>query len=113
MPADNTMIAAARKTLRMTTHVFDDEIVDLIDAAKADLLTAGVVLNDENEPLVRQAIKFYCRANFQNGDSKERELYDKRYQALKAQLGSCLTIYGEPADKDASESTDDNGGETP
>lgn len=110
MADEITILAAVKKSLRITTTTFDDDLGELIAAAERDLLTGGVNLNDNTEPLVRQAIKFYCRANFQNGDSKERDLYNDRFQRLKAQLGSCTTLYGEPVD----DSTDDQtGGGTP
>ena len=109
---DTTILAAVRKSLRLTAHIFDDDISELIEAAKTDLITGGVNLNDENEPLVRQAIKFYCRANFQNGDSKERELYGDRYDRLKAQLSACTTLYGVPVN-DNSSGDDQTGGDTP
>lgn len=110
--ADTTILAAVKKSLRITTTIFDDDLSELIAAAEKDLLTGGVDLNDNTEPLVRQAIKFYCRANFQNGDSKERDLYNDRFQRLKAQLGSCTTLYGEPVD-DNDTNDSQNGGGTP
>ncbi len=82
-------IEAVKKSLRISTALFDTEISALIDAAKADLITGGVPVPDETEALTLQSIKFYCRANFANGDAKERELYFDRYERLKAQLKGC------------------------
>lgn len=104
MPTTPTILDIVKKAVRVaaSTTTFDDELADLISAAKNDLITGGVDLIDDTEPLIRQAIKYYCRANFRFGDSKEQELNDKNYQRLKAQLSSCSTIYGVPVDDDDS-----------
>ena len=94
--AEITILAAVKKSLRVSTTLFDDDIAEIIAAAQKDLLTGGVNLNSATEPLVRQAIKFYCRANFQNGDSKERELNMDRYERLKIQLGSMSEYREDP-----------------
>lgn len=111
MPTTPTILDIVKKAVRVAaaTTTFDDELTDLISAAKYDLITAGVDLISDTEPLIRQAIKYYCRANFRFGESKEQELNDKNYQRLKAQLSSCSTIYGEPVDDDDS----GGGGGTP
>lgn len=110
MADDITILDAAKKSLRITTTLFDDDITELIEAARQDLFTGGVELNGADEPLVRQAIKFYCRANFQNGDSKERELNYDRYERLKIQLGACRIYRDETGDNSAKE---DEGGGAP
>lgn len=110
MADDITILAAVKTSLRIAaaTTLFDNDLSELIAAAKKDLITGGVILDNENEPLVRQAIKFYCRANFQNGDSKERELYYDRYERLKIQLGQCQLYRVEPNDN-AGTSGDEGG----
>lgn len=91
------ILAAVKKSLRSSSSVLDEEVSELIEAAKADLITAGVKNTDESKPLIRQAIKFYCKANFQNGDPAERELYNKRYEQLKNTIALC-GIYGDEED---------------
>lgn len=72
--------------LRLTEYAFDDEILDLMHAALADLGIAGV--NGEQaiimDPLVRQAVITYCRANF--GQPDEYDRLKRSYDEQKAQL---------------------------
>ena len=113
MADDITILAAVKTSLRIAaaTTLFDNDLNELIAAAKKDLITGGVILDNENEPLVRQAIKFYCRANFQNGDSKERELYYDRFERLKIQLGQCQLYREEPDDNSTGTDNTAEGGE--
>ena len=59
-----TMLAAAKMALRITTTAFDSEITSLLNAALLDLGVAGVVIPDEINALVQQACITYVRANF-------------------------------------------------
>ena len=87
--SDNTIIAAVKMSLRISTGAFDTELAELIEACKLDLKMKGVQKIDERENLTRQAVKLYCRANFANGDTKERELYADRYEKLAAAMSLC------------------------
>lgn len=109
MADEITILNAVKKSLRITTTLFDDDLGEIIAAAKRDLITGGVTEIDDTEPLVRQAIKFYCRANFQNGDAREREHYDKMFQRVKNQLGACQIYHTDPVD-DTAESDEGGGG---
>lgn len=75
-----------KTALRLTEYAFDDELLDLMHAAVADLGIAGV--NGEKaiiqDPLVRQAVITYCRANF--GQPDEYDRLKKSYDEQKAQL---------------------------
>lgn len=106
---DITILEAVKTSLRITTTLFDNDLAELISAAEADMVTGGVTEVDESEPLVRQAIKFYCRANFQNGDAKEREHNDEMYQRVKNQLGTCQIYHRDPVD-DTAQSGEGGGG---
>lgn len=86
---DITLLEAVKKSLRITADVFDDELKELIEAAKNDLKMRGVDRVDEVAPLTRQAVKLYCRGNFANGDVKERELYQSRYLDLAGAMSLC------------------------
>lgn len=75
-----------KTALRLTEYAFDDELLDLMHAAVADLGIAGVdgdkaIIQD---PLVRQAVITYCRANF--GQPDEYDRLKKSYDEQKAQL---------------------------
>ena len=75
-----------KTALRLTEYAFDDELLDLMHAAVADLGIAGV--NGEKaiiqDPLIRQAVITYCRANF--GQPDEYDRLKKSYDEQKAQL---------------------------
>ena len=91
---ENEIVAAVKMSLRISTSAFDTELAELIGACKLDLKMKGVQKIDDSEKLTRQAIKLYCRANFANGDTKERELYADRYEKLAAAMSLC-SIYDE------------------
>ena len=62
----------------------DDDIKDLICAAKADLRISGVRVILDTDPLVIQAVKLYCKAHFGDNDSNNKFL--NAYQALKISM---------------------------
>lgn len=69
------MLDFAKKCLRIRRDntAFDDEVADLIAACKADLRKHGVVKISESDPLIKQAVKLYCKGNFgYGGDDAER-----------------------------------------
>ena len=67
------------------TTVYDDEIQDLIDACKAELALAGLLVIDETDSLIKRAIKTYCKANF-GYDNPDSEKFQKSFDALKEHL---------------------------
>ena len=82
------MLTKVKLALRITTNAFDSELNDLIDAAKADLGIAGVVVpvtTDSNlDILIQKAIITYCKLNFGQPDDYDR--LKKSYDEQKAQL---------------------------
>jgi uncharacterized phage protein (predicted DNA packaging) len=81
------MLEEAKRACRVSAAAYDDEIRDLIEAAKADMMAAGIKedkAKDEDDPLVRMAIKTYCRANF--GSPPDYERLKASYDEQKAQL---------------------------
>lgn len=82
------MLEKVKLSLRIKSNTFDTEILDLIESAKLDLKYSGVVLIRENDPLIVQAIKTYCKANF-GLDNKDSEKYQKSYDMLKQHLSLC------------------------
>ena len=97
----NTLLDAVKLSLRISTAAFDAELEELIGACGLDLKRKGVRNVDDNENLTRQAVKLYCRANFANGDTKERELYADRYEKLAAAMSLCAFYNEEAADDGA------------
>jgi uncharacterized phage protein (predicted DNA packaging) len=82
--------------LRVTNTAFDSEILDLIDAARQDLILSGVTTlkaNDDTDPLIKRAIITYCKANF-GFDNPDADRLQKSYDMLKMHL-SLSTEYTE------------------
>jgi len=75
---------------RTDTTAFDDELLDLIDAACLDLGIAGVLDSDEmptsttTDALITRAIITFCKMNF--GETDEYEHLKASYDEQKAQL---------------------------
>lgn len=85
-----------KRSLRITHDRLDDDIESDVAACMADLRLVGVIYADEKDPLIFNAIKLWCKANYTDDTAKAAE-YQKRYDALKA----CLLMaegYGRPAE---------------
>lgn len=82
------MLEKVKQALRIKSNAFDTEIIELIESAKLDLKYSGVNNVDDMDPLIAQAIKIYCKANF-GLDNKDSEKYQKSYDMLKQHLSLC------------------------
>lgn len=78
-----SMLAATKLALRITTAAFDEEIVDLLNAAMLDLGVAGVEVGD-GDALVKTACITYVRVHFGQPDDYDR--LKRSYDEQKAQL---------------------------
>ena len=83
------MLDLVKKWLRLRAdqNAFDDELTGLIAACKIDLSRRGVVNTDDQNALIQQAIKLYCKAYF--GFSKDAERYVTAYEKLADSLALC------------------------
>lgn len=82
------MLVDIKKALRVSHNALDDEITDLIEAARHDLMLSGVSstkANDVADPLIKRAIKTYCKAEFIS-EVKEAERFQQSYNMLKTHL---------------------------
>ncbi len=82
------MFESVKRSLRITHNFLDDEILELVAAARQDLVQSGVSASkaeSEEDPLIKRAIITYCKANFglSNVDS---EKYQRSYDMLKNHL---------------------------
>lgn len=95
------MLDAVKLALAITVDGFDNEISDLIQAALHDLKTNGVnALNMQEDPLVIQAVKTYCRAHFHSPADYDRLL--AAYEEQKGHMMNCTgyTVFpDDPADE--------------
>ena len=69
-----------------TATLKDAEIEMLINAGIADLERQGISSNTSND-LIKSAIIMFVKANFGNVDIKEKELAQRTYSLLCANLG--------------------------
>lgn len=71
-----------------TAILKDEEIKMWIQAGIADLNRQGIVASvDTTDSLVQSAIVMFVKANFGNVDIKEKELAQRTYSLLCANLG--------------------------
>lgn len=71
-----------------TATLKDDEIKMLIASAIADLNRQGIkATNLTSDALIQSAIMMFVKANFGNVDIKEKELAQRTYGLLCANLG--------------------------
>lgn len=80
------MLEKVKLALRIKTDAYDDELTDLIDAAKLDLGVAGVVLPEEIDALVGKAVITYCKMSF--GLPEDYDRLKRSYDEQKAQLST-------------------------
>ena len=71
-----------------TATLKDEEIKMWIQAGMADLKRQGITASeDTKDSLIQSAIVMYVKANFGNVDIKEKELAQRTYSLLCANLG--------------------------
>lgn len=78
-----TLLDAVKKDLGISHSKKDKDIDEAIKAACMDLTIAGVKAK-KSDPLVRQAIKLYCRAwyNYQGLSERWQEAYEALRQSM-------------------------------
>ena len=86
------MLDKVKLALRLKTNAFDEELSDLINAAKADLSLSGVYDIQEDDPLIGRAIIVYCQAHF--GANADSDRYQQSYTMLKEHLALSLKYNG-------------------
>ena len=85
-----TLLKLAKQCLSIvgTATVKDEEIKMWIQAGVADLNRQGIVASvGTKDSLVQSAIVMFVKANFGNVDIKEKELAQRTYSLLCANLG--------------------------
>lgn len=92
------LLSKVKVCVRLTSNAYDDELTDMIEAAKQDLAVAGVDPVDESDPLITRAIITYCKANFGSPDAydKLKAAYDEQKAQLSMHTGH--TDWGETND---------------
>ena len=82
------MLNDIKNSLRVNGTDLDNEILDLIESAKADLILSGVNKDKvvDTDPLIKRAITVYCKAYFGYDDPKIAERFEQSYISLKHHL---------------------------
>lgn len=80
------MLNKVKMALRITTTAYDDELMDLIEAAQLDLGIAGVVVPNQIDAIVSRAIITYCKMSF--GLPEDYDRLKASYDEQKAQLSN-------------------------
>jgi uncharacterized phage protein (predicted DNA packaging) len=82
------MLGDVKDSLRESGNDLDTEILDLIDAAKADLILSGVNKDKvvDTDPLIKRAITVYCKAHFGYDDVNMAKRFEQSYISLKHHL---------------------------
>lgn len=92
MDSNPSLLEKVKQALRIDEPDHDDELKDLILAAKREIIEAGaspLKVVDEDE-LIRRACIIYCKANFGYDDEKER--FVKSFERMLIKL-SLLASY--------------------
>ena len=84
------MLDKVKLVLRIKHNAFDEEIQDLIDSARQDLILSGVSSDlaeaeSDIDPLIERAITVYCKAHF-GYDNPDADRFNHSYQMLKQHL---------------------------
>lgn len=80
-----SILEDVKSSLREDENNFDNEIKDIIDAAKLDMKVSGVVNVNDTDPLIKRAIILYAKCNY-GLFNPDMEKYHKAYTMLKAHL---------------------------
>lgn len=80
------MLEKVKTALRITTDAYDNELLDLIEAAQADLGIAGVVLPSDTDALITRATITFCKMSF--GLPEDYDRLKKSYDEQKSQLST-------------------------
>ena len=81
------MLNSIKKSIRITHDKTDEDLMEMIEACKRDLLRVGVKNVDDRDPLIRQAIKIFVKSQINYEGQAER--YEKAYNLLRDSLSLC------------------------
>lgn len=82
-----TTLEKIKQAIRRTHSKLDEDLQADIDACLADLKLHGVIYAPDDDPLIFNAIKLYCKSTTTDDTAKAAD-WLRRYEALKA----CLMI---------------------
>lgn len=83
--ATETTLKKVKNAIRISHSVLDDEIDSDIEACLADLKIHGILTPVETDPLIYNAIRLYCKANYTD-DTAKAEAFRQGYVDLRNHL---------------------------
>lgn len=86
------LLDAVKLSLGITHGKLDEEISAAIAAGKADLRRAGVGILDDTDPLAAQAVKLYCKWQYNFQGAADR--YERAYAGLRDAMCLCGDYWG-------------------
>lgn len=100
--AKSKLLNACRAALRIPDFCndFDEEIADVIDAARAELVAGGVSdakAHDDEDGRVRLAIKVYVKANF-GMDNPDAEKFMRSFETMLTSMSGDSAYNGGDAE---------------
>lgn len=101
--AKTDLLDACRAALRIPAFCndFDEEIADMIDAARAELVAGGVLpakAADDDDGRIRLAIKVYVKANF-GMDNPDADRFMKSFDCMLTSMSGDSLYRAEPKDE--------------
>ena len=81
------LLQKVKTAIRIKHSVLDEDVADNIQACLLDLRMHGVVHKGEEDQLIQNAIKLYCKAEYTD-DLTKAENYAQRYRELR----DCLRV---------------------
>ena len=82
-----TTLEIIKQAIRRSHNKLDEDLQADIDACLADLRVVGIIHAGEEDPLILNAIKLFCRSTNTDDPVKSAE-WLRRYESLK----SCLMM---------------------
>lgn len=74
------MLALVKKSLRVSSAAFDEEVNNLIKSAILEMQRVGIVY-DENNEMIQQAVIQFCKSRF-GYDNKEADRFERNFNDM-------------------------------
>lgn len=86
--SDVSLIEKVKLSARISGNAFDEDVQDMIDSAREELVQSGVsrkMAESSDDPLINRAMKIYVKANF-GIDSPNAYRFHQSFESLKRHL---------------------------
>lgn len=76
------LLQKVKTAIRIKHTALDDDLLDNIQACLLDLQMHGVVHKGAEDPLIQNAVKLYCKAEYTD-DPEKADAFGQRYRELR------------------------------